>query len=65
MLSPDFGPPGRAPALPLVDPAGAPPAVKEVFADICSFYATEQPPAVFRWTPTSGRSSAWACRRTA
>ena len=49
MLSPDFEPSGRAPILPLVDPAGAPPAVKEVFADICAFYATEQPPAVFRW----------------
>jgi AhpD family alkylhydroperoxidase len=45
----DFDPGSeRRPLLALVDPAGAPPELRAMFADACAFYAMERPPAVLR-----------------
>jgi AhpD family alkylhydroperoxidase len=45
----EFSTSAREPALPLPDPAEAPPEVKAVLDEIVAFYALERPPAVFRW----------------
>ncbi len=44
----DFSPSARTPLLPLLDAGEAPPEVKEVFDEICGFYAVDRAPAVFR-----------------
>ncbi len=45
----DFSPSNRVPAAPLVEAATAPADVKQTFDEIRSFYAVDEPPAVFRY----------------
>ena len=44
----DFSPSSRTPVLPLLEPGEAAPETKDVFDEICAFYAVDRPPAVFR-----------------
>jgi AhpD family alkylhydroperoxidase len=44
----DFSPSPRTPMLPLLEPGEAAPETKEVFEEVCAFYAVDRPPAVFR-----------------
>jgi AhpD family alkylhydroperoxidase len=63
----DFSPsPGQA-LVPLVDPRAAGPEAKTVLEEIQSFYAMEQPPAVFRYMARDGAflQSYWAATRQA
>jgi AhpD family alkylhydroperoxidase len=63
----DFSPSPRQALVPLVDPRAAGPEVKTVFEEIRSFYAMEQPPAVFRYMARDGAflQSYWAATREA
>lgn len=45
----EFSPSTRAAAVPVPEVAEAPPDVKALWDEIAAFYATDRPPAVFRW----------------
>ena len=45
----DFSPSSRVAAAPLIDAATAPADVKQIFDDLGSFYAMDEPPVVFRY----------------